>query len=91
MTKQYFESVEQLYNVRLNYLISFASRHIYNRDFAIDAVHDALAKAVEYFAKHEDRKVQLQIIEWLIIKSCKKLNKYSNEIPTDFSVVEQEE
>ncbi len=61
--------------------MSLAGRHIYNRDLALDVVHDALAKAVKYFNEHPDRKVRENIIDWLILKACKKANKYSREIP----------
>ena len=66
-------------------MVFVANKYIYNKDYSIDAVHDGLAKSVEYFNNHPDRKVQLEIVEWLIIKACKKLNRYSREIPTDFS------
>ena len=83
--KQYFDTVESLYKQRLNRMVFVANKYIYNKDYSIDAVHDGLAKSVEYFNNHPDRKVQLEIVEWLIIKACKKLNRYSREIPTDFS------
>lgn len=78
--KAYYSSVEDLYKHALNRLIVVASRHVYNKDLALDAVHNAVAKSVEYFAKHPERKIQLEIVEWLVIKSCKKMNKYSPEL-----------
>lgn len=47
----------------------------------MDAVQDAFVKAQEYFKKNPDRKVRENILHWLVIKACKKLNKYSREIP----------
>ena len=79
--KQWFPDVESIYKARMNSFLALASRHVYNKDFAIDAVQDACVKAVEYFKKNPERKVREQIMRWLILKSCKKINKYSKEIP----------
>ena len=76
----YFNSVEELYKNRLNNLIRLADRFIYNKDYSIDAVHDAMAKSIEYFNKHPEKKVQAEIVEWLVIKACKKHNRFSQEI-----------
>lgn len=80
--KQYWPDVESLYKARLSHFISIANRHIFNRDYSIDAVHDAVVKAIEYHTKHPERKIREQIVEFLVIKACKKLNKYSAEVPT---------
>ena len=79
--RQYWESVDALYKARLNSFIALASRHVYNKDLAIDAVQDAMVKCVEYIKKNPDRKLRENIARWLILKSCKKINKYSKEIP----------
>lgn len=79
--KQYFNTVEELYKNRFGVLTSVASRHIYNRDYAVDAVQDAFCKAVEYFNKHPEKKVRESIVIWLVLKACKKYNKFSVEVP----------
>jgi hypothetical protein len=43
-------------------------------------VHDALAKTLEYMNKHEGKKVSENIVRFLILKACKKQNKYSVEL-----------
>jgi hypothetical protein len=60
--------------------LSLARKHIFNRDYAIDAVHDAFAKSVEYFNRYPENKVRESILNWLILKACKEYNKYSNEV-----------
>ena len=81
-TAQYFGSVEDMYKCRLNSFISLAGRHLYNRDYAIDAVHDAFIRAVEYFTKNPDKKVREHIMNFHILKACKKINKKNSwEIP----------
>jgi hypothetical protein len=88
--KQWWPDVESLYKARLNHFLSVANRHIYNRDYSIDAVHDALAKSVEYLSKHPERKMREQIVDFQIIKACKRINKYSYEIPVeDISIFEE--
>ena len=82
--KQWWPTLEALYKNRFNSLVSVASRYIYNKDHAVDCVHDAFAKATEYFnnPKNKDRKIREQILVWLVIKAVKKKNKKeSREIP----------
>lgn len=79
--KQYFNSVEDLYTKQLDHFTALARRHVYNKDLALDVVHDAFAKALIYFNKHPSKKVRPQIMEWLVLKACKKVNKNSVEIP----------
>ncbi len=92
--KQWFPDVESIYKARMNSFLALASRHVYNKDYAIDAVQDACVKAVEYFKKNPDRKVREQVMRWLILKSVKKINKYSKELPYGLmneSYVEQDD
>ena len=82
--KQWWPTLEALYNNRFNSLVSVASRYVYNRDHAVDCVHDAFAKAQEYFnnPKNKERKIREQILVWLVIKAVKRKNKKeSREIP----------
>jgi hypothetical protein len=88
--KGYFNSVEELYEKRLERMLSVARKYIYNKDLALDVVHNALAKSIVYFQKHPDKKIQLQIVEFLIIKSCKKYNRYSPEMPSGHPMTEEE-
>jgi hypothetical protein len=78
---QYWNSIEEIYKARMGSFLKLASRHVYNKDLAIDCVHDALAKSVEYFNKHKERKVREDVINWLVLKACKKANKFSREVP----------
>lgn len=79
--KQFFTNLEAIYAKRLNAFIATANRHIYNRDYSLDAVHDAFAKAQKYFNENKSRKVREKIIHFLVIKACKKYNRTSREIP----------
>lgn len=78
---QYFDSIEQIYKARLGAFIKLARRHVYNPDLAIDVVHNALARSVKYFNDNPERKIREEVVRWLILKECKKMNKYSREIP----------
>src|SRR5688500_4363842 len=82
-TQQFWLTVEEIYDKRLNAFLSTDRRQCYNQDDAIDIVHSALAKSIAYFQKKKnaDRKVREQIIHWLIIKECKRYNKGSIEVP----------
>lgn len=62
--------------------LSTANKHIFNREYAIDAVHDAFAKAQQYSNKNPGRNFREQILHVLIIRACRKYNKrFSAEIP----------
>lgn len=80
-SRQYFPSVDEMYKSRLNLFLARARCQVYNKDHAIDAVHDALIKTIKYFNKYTDKKVRAQVMLWNIDKACKKINKYSKEIP----------
>ena len=73
-------SLDLLYKNRLNALIAFASKHVYRKDMAIDMVHDAIAKSTEYFNKHPGKKVSERIVQCLILRACRKYNKFSVEV-----------
>ena len=73
--KQYFKTVEELYNLRMSVFISTAASNLRNTDFVMDAVHDAFVKAQEYANKHPGRNVREQLINSYIIRACKKINK----------------
>ena len=77
---QFFLTVTELYDKRLNYLIQFAKSHLYQGDFALDAVHNAVMKSIEYFAKPENvgRKVYIRNVEYSILRECKRHNKLSS-------------
>lgn len=78
----------------MNAFLALASRHVFNKDHAVDAVQDAVVKTVEYFKKNPDRKIREQIVRWQVLKACKRINKYSKEIPYGLmneSYVEQDD
>ncbi len=80
---QYFTTLDQIYKERMNALMSTANKHIYNRDYSIDAVQEAFVKAVVYHNKHPDRNFREQIMHVLVIRACRKINKrFSAEIPS---------
>lgn len=82
--KQFWLSIDHIYRHRMESFLALASKHVYNKDHAIDCVHDALAKTQEYLNKHPERKVREMIVRFLILKACKKKNKESREIPSGF-------
>ena len=81
-SKQYWTTVESMYRDRFNSFVLLASRHVYNKDLAVDVVHDAFVKVLKYFNEHPDRKVREHIVNHKIIQACKRANKYSKELPS---------
>lgn len=81
-----YDSLDLAYKDLSERLTSIARRHIYNRDYAVDAVHDAFVKAAEYVQKNPKRKVSGFLIARELMRACRRLNKRSSvEVPTDFS------
>jgi DNA-directed RNA polymerase specialized sigma24 family protein len=80
--RQYFTTVEDLYKNQFMHFVKIAGRHVYNRDLAIDVVHDAFIKSLEYFKKHPEKKVRPHIMEYLVLRAAKRKNRESKEIPS---------
>lgn len=74
------DPVEEFYKKKIGYLISFASRHVRNRDYAIDVVHDGLAMTLEWSRKNPGKRIDMNVVKFLILRSCKKVNKYALEV-----------
>ena len=77
----FWPNLDALYKARLNSFLELAGHHIYNRDHAIDVVHNAFAKSVSYFNKNPNKKVSEFIVRNLILRACKKENRFSREKP----------
>lgn len=77
-----FNSLDEAYRELVPGLINFASRHIYSRSYAIDAVHDAFVKAQIYLNKPENKgkKVSSFLLQRETARACRRLNKYSREV-----------
>lgn len=85
-TAQYFQTPDDLYKQRFNYFVALASRHLANKNEAVDVVHAAFAKTLEYLKEHPDKKIREHIVAFRILKICKKLNKRHN-IEVSFGVL----
>lgn len=81
-SKQWFPTVEALYKAKLNSLLALASRHLYQKDQAMDVVHNALVKSLIYFNKNPTKKVREQVVHLEILRACKRANRYCVEVPS---------
>lgn len=83
-----YENLEEAYIDLYPKLVSIARRHIYNQDYAQDAVQDAFTKTVIYTNKHKGKKVSGFIIARELMRACRRINKKGSfDTPTDFSTV----
>ena len=81
-----YDTVADAYDDLAVRLTHVARRHIYNKDYATDAVHDAFTKTCAHIEKHPDHKVSGFIIVRELMRACRRINKIgSMEVPTDFS------
>ena len=85
-----FNTLEEAYKALVPSLVSYASKHIYNRDYAIDAVQDAFVKAQIYLNKRPTARVSGFLLKREVIRACRRLNRYSVELPTDFTTTHPE-
>lgn len=80
MSKTY-NNLDEAYKDLVDSMTNTARRHIFNTDYAIDAVHDAFTKTVEYVSKKPDTKISEFIIQRELMRACRRINKkYSPEI-----------
>ena len=83
-----YDTLDEAYRELFPRLVNIAKRHIYNQDFAQDAVQDAFIKTVEYTKKpkNKGRKISGFIVARELMRACRRINKKgSQDIPTDFS------
>ena len=79
--KQYFTNVEDAYRTMYSKLLDVARKHIYNKDYGVDALQDAFLMAQSYHNKNPKMKIRSSILYVLVIRACKKYNKHSREVP----------
>lgn len=71
----YYVDLEDLYKRRFASLVRYALPLLNDKDYAIDAVHDALIKTQVYLNTHPKGKVSERLVKTLIFRACKKKNK----------------
>lgn len=85
MIKKY-DNIEDAYKDQFEVLKNLANRHLYRKEDAIDVVHNAFTKALEYVAKHKDKMPPVRISSYILYREvligCRRLNKYSIEVPS---------
>jgi DNA-directed RNA polymerase specialized sigma24 family protein len=84
-TTNYYDSIEKAYTDLVMPLSRYAAQHLYRKDEAIDAVHDAFTKAAEYVSKNKERRISRYVLYRETIRACRRRNKKSVEVPHDFS------
>lgn len=77
--KQYFKQIEDLYKERFSKFVKLANRYCVNPDLAVDIVHSAFEKSLQYKKRNPKRNFREQILDWLILKECRKVNKILNK------------
>ena len=80
LVKTGYNTIEEAYKDLMPTLISYARRHLYNTDYAVDAAHSAFEKTLSYLNKNKKSKVSSFIILQELKRACRRLNKNSNEI-----------
>ena len=81
-----YNNADEAYRDLSTRLAHVARRHLFNKYYAIDAVHDAFEKTCTYVNKQPGRKISGFIIIRELMRACRRINqKGSKEIPTDFS------
>lgn len=79
-----FRTLDEAYRALTPSLVSYAQGHIFNRSYAIDAVHDAFVKAQVYINKNPGKHISGFLLKREVARACRRLNKrYSTEISVD--------
>lgn len=81
-----FDTFEEAYKYLVMPLTRIASTRLFNSDFAIDAVHDAFAKLVDYTVKHPGKRISTFLLTRETIRACRRLNKkFGYTIPSNLT------
>lgn len=73
--KKKFKTLESAYKELINPLTLYASQHLVNKDYCIDAVHEAFIKAQVYLKKHKTAQVSTFLVYKEVMRACRRLNK----------------
>lgn len=79
------KSLDQVYNELIGPLTRYAEKHLYRKEDAKDAAHDAFVKGLDYVGKHPDGILSKFILFREVARACRRLNKTSREIATEES------
>lgn len=81
-----YKNIDEAYRDLAVRMSAVARRHLYNKDYAIDATHDAFTKASENAKKKPGNRVSGFILMRELMRACRRINKKGSvEVPTDFS------
>lgn len=72
-----YNTVAEAYTQEFNRLLSIAKSRLHNQDHAVDCVHEAFKKILEYKLKHTSRKISGFILRSEVIRATQRMNKQS--------------
>ena len=77
-----FDTVSEAYASKelMGEMIGYASKHIYRKDQALDVVHDAFAKALDYETRKPGKNVKVFYLFRELARACRRFNKSSKEV-----------
>ena len=73
--------LDKYYRENINSLVRFAYSHVYKKDEAIDAVHDALIKVKVWLDKNPERKISDKVVRHKVLIACSRRNRKDKNIP----------
>lgn len=82
--------LETAYNKHVNQLVAYARGKIVRKDEALDAVHEAFEKLLEYKQKNPDSKISLFLLYKKVLHACIMRNKkFMPEVISDERKVDE--
>lgn len=80
MKKKLYDSLDEAYKELVGPLTEYARKHLANKDLAIDAVHDAFQKRIEYELGHPGIKTSRYLMYRETIRACRRINRKEKEL-----------
>jgi DNA-directed RNA polymerase specialized sigma24 family protein len=74
--KKHYDTIEEAYKEAFEPLLTYAKRHLYNKDEAIDCVHDAFEKWM-VFANNSKKAetISVYLLYREVMRACRRRNK----------------
>lgn len=77
------KTIDEIYRELIGPLTRYAEKHLYRKEDAQDAAHNAFIKGLEYIKRDKRRRISKFILFRETARACRRLNSTSREVPTD--------
>lgn len=77
-----YKTLTEAYSAKVDGMVIYATRKLYRKEDAMDVVHDAYVKALEYHEKNRRAVISSFILDRELDRAIRRANKTSVEMPS---------